>query len=164
MNNAQQIGLGIVCLLSVGFMLWFLVALVIDAKKASRRAARVLFIRESVRNDAGGNRVADLFEPGSRRLEEVSTGQSASAHRRAHSKTIAAPQQVQVFRLTDKHSEDRLKLRWLIMLLVLSAHFCLPARTSNSSTSSLSTLSIAVSGFHLIQSDVGGKSCKTFFG
>lgn len=144
MGNAQQIGLGIVCLCSVGFMLWFLAALVLDSKRTPTKQAHVLILQQRGRTESNWIFAAKLFEPAS----DPSAATKIARRRllRGSLQTTANPtataQRTQVLRLSDKHTNDVVKLRWLVMALVLCGTLHLQAQTSNSPTP-LSTPSIS---------------------
>jgi hypothetical protein len=134
MSSAQQIGLGIVCFLSVGFMLWFLFALALDAIRHPKHT-RVLILNEGVRNDPNRVSVANRLGPKSQQFATLRVARRATSGRRLQSSekaTLTSPR-VQVLRLTDKHVDDGVKLRWLVMALVCCAGIRLAAQTSTAS-------------------------------
>jgi hypothetical protein len=144
MGNAQQIGLGIVCLCSLCFMLWFLAALFFDAKKTPSKQVRVLILRQNARTKSRRTVTANLFEPTHRRFASAKIVGLASRRNIARpAELTTAAQELQVLRLADKHTDSSMKLRWLIMTLLLSASLRLSAQTSSTpAPTPLSTPSI----------------------
>lgn len=145
MNSAQQIGLGITCLLGVSFMVWFLVELLLDAKKRPTTPARVMILWPDAQTESRRIVVANLFDSMPSRLVGSKSVRSDSPRRSATkvAETTTTAERVQVLRLKDNHIEGTLKLRWLIMAILLSASLHTSAQTPSAGTPTpLSTPSI----------------------
>jgi len=106
------LGLIVVSLLGVGFMIWFLMALIAEEKQTRRKQVSVLYFRSG----APGHRDPSSSPNGRDNVRGEATCRIRSDVGRT---SIAAPR-AHVLRLSDKKSQKTVKLRWLIMALVLS--------------------------------------------
>ena len=118
--GSQVMAISVICVLSVGFLSWFFVALVLDEKKTRRKAPAVFFFA----NDRHGNpiRVRSWSDkPTAQALNSSKVRPTARHQTFAPVGRTAAEAQVQLLRLSDQETSSTVKLRWLIMAVVLSA-------------------------------------------
>lgn len=110
--NMQPILLVTICLFAAVFLIWFLIALILDEKR----------IRERLHFSSGGHR--SFTGP-------IPISSTHLAHGDAHRKV--SPAQLSVLKLSEKEIDKKTrKLRWLLMGLLLSATLRLSAQTADS--------------------------------
>ena len=132
--NPQHVVLGLVCLFGVGFMTWFLVALALDDKRMRRE--RLFAVSVIPSRSPKISRTSSLRTHKNSSASNTGLGPAIRKGGRFTPISMAATlSPVHVYRLKDKHTEDTVKLRWLVMALVLSAAL----RTSAQSTTQPAT-------------------------
>jgi hypothetical protein len=122
MGSVPHVALAVVCIPSVGFLLWFLVGLARDEKRErDRRLGRFLSVAHGSSERGITSATAT---PGWSVYQHTAAGfetAGSSFDRRATLARTPAHPHVCVLRLADQRAENTVKLRWLIMTLVLSA-------------------------------------------
>jgi hypothetical protein len=127
-----------VCLVGVAFLVWFLVALLREERNMRTRCG-------SHRRRPPGEPIRIESFPRTRRKSPQETYQKERKKQTEISNSVAIhpaksfpgngppPYQLQVFRLDDRKLHDnKTKLRWLVMMLLLSAALRLVAQTTDS--------------------------------
>src|SRR5215470_7365132 len=130
--SIEQVVFLAICLLGAGFLIWFLVALVLDEKRMRARR-RTGFVRHQaygamIRVDSTKSlrRRPHAEDSGNDTRGSALNGEHWGAGR-------VRASQVSVLRLSDKEVEQNaIKLRWLLMVLLLSATFL--AQTAGSTS------------------------------
>src|SRR6266496_1553486 len=133
MNPARVVIL-VVCLLSIGFLLWFLVGLILDERKTRARNRRVSrsHIRVQYRNTFG----ADSQESGAAAGSEPKNLNAEPQKQTAWRPPTGKP--LEIVRLSDKEAAitATTRLSWLIMGLLLSGSVHLFAQAPDTSPTS----------------------------
>src|SRR5260370_17433349 len=115
--NSERLAILVVCLLSVGFLLWFLVALILDERKmrVRRRRPSRSHVQVQYRNIAGFDSQESGGAAGSGTKDAKANPQQDTGFRPPTGKHL------EVVRLSDKEagSSGETKLHWPVFALLL---------------------------------------------
>jgi Putative beta-barrel porin-2, OmpL-like. bbp2 len=145
LSNMERIVLVTVCLLGVGFLVWFLVALLLDERRMRERrrsgSPKAPTSASPIRVEQTLLRPRDPDENKGHKEKSDTNGRSAlkscalRSSRAASSPGRQMASRLYVFRLSDRNFEkNKTKLRWLLMVLTLCVTFRLSAQTTDSTS------------------------------